>query len=87
MRLNVFWVSKNQNSMKKKGQNIYICLQSGPHAPLTVSLTVKYPNICHQNPLLKSLGLTMKSSALLDTLCEDLVLNLYSYSPTKCRLC
>ena len=42
MRSNVFWVSKNQNSMEKIGQNFHICLRSGPPL-LTVSLTVKYP--------------------------------------------
>ena len=30
MRLNVFWVSKNQNSMEKIGQTFHICLRSGP---------------------------------------------------------
>ena len=38
MRKNVFWVSKNQNSMEKIGQNFHICLRSGlrwlAHLPL-----------------------------------------------------
>ena len=30
MMCNVFWVSKNQNSMEKIGQNFHISFRSGP---------------------------------------------------------
>ena len=47
MRWNVFWVTKNQISTLKMGQNIPIWLQSGPRGltphPFTVNLTIKRP--------------------------------------------
>ena len=41
----MLWLSSDQISMLKVGQNFHICLRSGPRwliPPLTVSLTVKY---------------------------------------------
>ena len=54
--INVFWVSRNQISMKKKDQNVHIAYGQGwgGWAPpsLTVRMTVIYPCFFYASPLI-----------------------------------